>query len=91
MTLPNGLSFLARYERVSTRNLQSNITKTTKKGCRTIRKRFEPGKNLRTSGTLAEGLDIGSKSINSEIGKKLVNEGIKHSPKALRLKTHLET
>ena len=35
---------------------------------------------MRTSGTLAKGLDIGSKPINSEVGKKLINEGIKHSP-----------
>ena len=33
-----------------------------------------------TSGTLAKGLDMGSKAINSEIGKKLIDEGIKHAP-----------
>ena len=32
-----------------------------------------------TSGALAKGLDMGSKAINSEIGKKLIDEGVKHA------------
>ena len=32
------------------------------------------------SGALAKGLDIGSKAINSGIGKKLIGEGMKHAP-----------
>ena len=33
-----------------------------------------------TSGVLAKGLDIDSKAINSEIGKKLIGKGMKHTP-----------
>ena len=33
-----------------------------------------------SSGALKKGLDIGSKSITSEIGKKVIDEGIKHAP-----------
>ena len=38
------------------------------------------GKNLPTSGTLTKGLNVGSRAINSEIGKKLIDEEIKHAP-----------
>ena len=33
-----------------------------------------------TSGVLAKGLDIDSKAINSEIGKKLIGKGMKNTP-----------
>ena len=36
--------------------------------------------NVLKSGALAKGLDIGSKAINSGIGKKLIGEGMKHAP-----------
>ena len=92
--LPDGQSFLARYERLSWRNLPSNvrIRRNPTIGPRQQRKRktqqgagllgivFNPGKNLLTSGTLVKGLDMGSKAINSEIGKKLIDEGNKHAP-----------
>ena len=41
---------------------------------------FNLGKNLLTSGTLAKGLHLGSKALNSKIGKKLIDEEIKHAP-----------
>ena len=83
-TLPDGRSFVARYERVTRKNLPRNITinKTRTTGQRQQRKRkmqqevrvlvnvFNLGKNLLTSGTLKNGFDFGSKAISSEIGKK---------------------
>ena len=94
VTLPDGRSFLARYERVSRRNLPSNVTI---RGSRTIGPRrqrkhgtqqgtgiwgivFNLGKNLLSSGALKEGLDIRWRAITSEIGKKVIDEGIKHAP-----------
>ena len=94
ITLPNGHSFVARYERVSKKNLPRNVTinKAQTIGPRRQRKRkmqqgtgilgsvLNLGKNLLTSGTLEKGFDLGSKAISSEIGEKIINEGIKHAP-----------
>ena len=33
-----------------------------------------------STGLLRKGLDIGSKAISSEIGKKIIDERIKHAP-----------
>ena len=44
------------------------------------KKLFNLEKNVLTSGVLAKGLDIDSKAINSEIGKKLIGKGMKHTP-----------
>ena len=93
-TLPDGRSFVGRYERVTRKNLPRNITinKTQTIGQRQQRKRktqqkvvvlvnvFNLGKNLLTFGTLKNGFDIGSKAISSEIGKKIIDEGIRHAP-----------
>ena len=35
---------------------------------------------MTSTGLLKKGLDIGSKAISSEIGKKIIDEGIKHAP-----------
>ena len=85
---------IARYETVSQRNLYSDVTIRRNRtiGPRRQRKRktqqgagllgcvFNLGKKLITSGILAIGLDMGSKAINSEIGKKLIEDGIKYAP-----------
>ena len=85
---------IARCETVSQRNLYSDVTIRRNRtiGPRRQRKRktqqgagllgcvFNLGKNLITSGILAIGLDMGSKAINSEIGKKLIDDGIKYAP-----------
>ena len=87
VTLPNGRSFLARYESVSRKNLPSNVTIKRNRtiGPRRQRNRktqevagllgsvFSLRKNLISSGALAKGLNIGSKTINSEIGKKITD------------------
>ena len=94
VTLPNRRPFLARYEKISRRNLPSNVTirrnrtigprrkrkRKTQQGAGLLGSVFNLGKNL-VAGTLAKGLDMGSKAINSEIKKKkLIDEGIKHAP-----------
>ena len=94
VTLPNGRSFVARCERVSRKNLPSNVTirrnrtiglrrqrkHKTQKGAGLLGNVLSLGKNLLKSGVLTKGLNIGSRVINSEIGKKLIDEGIKHAP-----------
>ena len=35
---------------------------------------------MTSTGLLQKGLDIGWKAISSEIGKKIIDEGIKHAP-----------
>ena len=65
VTLPDGRSFLARYERVSQKNLLSNVTirKNRTIGLRRQRKRK---KILKSLGALAKGLNIGSSAVNSD-------------------------
>ena len=52
----------------------------TQQGAGLLGSVFNLGKNMLTSGALAKGLDMGSKTINFEIGKKLIDEGVKHAP-----------
>ena len=90
VTLPNGQSFVARYERVSRKNLSRNVTikRARHIGPKRQRKhKTQKGnivnlgtKALTSTGLLKKGLDIGSKAISSEIGKKIIDEGIKHAP-----------
>ena len=42
-------------------------------------------KALGSTGLLKKGLAVGVKAINSDIGKKLVDEGIKHAPELYHL------
>ena len=86
---PDARFFLARYERVSRKKWQSNVTIES---CLTIGPRrqkkgktqqvagilgsvFNLGKNLISSGALTIGLNIGSRANNSEIGKKINRQG----------------
>ena len=94
VTLTDVWSFLAKYERVSRRNLPSHVTvrrnrtiwpgrqrkRKTQLGAGLLGSVFNLGKNLLTSGTLAKGLHLGSKALNSKIGKNLIDEEIKHAP-----------
>ena len=91
--LPNGRPFVARYKRVSQKNLLWNVTirrnrtigprrqrkRKTQKGAGLLGNVLSLGKNLLTSGALTKDLNNGSRAINSEIGKKLIDEGIKHA------------
>ena len=87
---------------MSRRNLPRNVTvkRTRQIGPRNKRRRkTQKGGNL--LGTLAKlgtkaltsrrllkkGLGVGVKTLNSDIGKKLVDEGIKHAPELYRLGT----
>ena len=100
--LPNGQSFVARYGRVSRQNLPRNVTvrQTRQIGPRNKRKRkTQRGgsifgtiarlgtKALTSTGLLRKGLGVGARAINSEVGKKLVDEGIKYAPELYRLGT----
>ena len=44
-------------------------------------------KALISTGLLRKGLGVGARAINSEVGKELVNEGIKLAPELYRLGT----
>ena len=104
VTLPNRRSFVARYERVKSKKLTSNVTirrnqtiglrrqrkRKTQKGARLLGNVLSLGKNLLTSEALAKGLNKGSRAINSGIGKKLINEGIKHAPELYKYGKRVE-
>ena len=54
--------------------------RTQQQGAETLGSVFNLGKNLLTLNALRNGLDIGSRTITSEIGKKVIDGGIKHAP-----------
>ena len=101
ITLPDGRSFLARCDRVSRKNIPWNVTirrnrtigprrqikRKTQQGAGLLKSVFSLGKNLISSGALPKGLNIGSRAIDSEIGKKVIDEGIKHVPELCKLGT----
>ena len=113
--LPNGTSFVARYERISWKSLPGNIRVTrtrtvgprTRQAPRTKKKRvrfnlantptqdrarriknkkyrrLQSGRGL--ASTIANlGLEMGSKAINSALGKKLIDKGIENIPNLVR-------
>ena len=41
---------------------------------------FRLGKNLLMLGAITKGISLGSRAINSELGRKMIDEGIKHAP-----------
>ena len=101
VTLPDEQSFLARYESVSLKNLPSNVTirrnqtigarrqskRKTQPGAGLLGSVLSLGKNLIPSDALAKALNICSRAINSEIGKKVIDERIKHAPDLYKLGT----
>ena len=111
--LPNGTSFVARYERISRKSLPGNIriTKTRTIGpknkrktrinkrvrfnlvntpaqgrARRIRKKYRRTQSRRgLASTIANlGLKMGSKAINSVLGKKLIDKGTENIPNLVR-------
>lgn len=88
-TLPSGSSFVARYKGVSRKSLPENVTikRNQTIGLRQKRKvkrsgllGTTPGKNLLTSGALTKGISMGCRTINSNLGKKLIDKSIKDAP-----------
>ena len=88
---PNRQSFLGRYERVSRQNLPQNVTiRQTRwielrKKCKAQKGRNLLGttarlgtKSLTSTGLLKKGISAGAKAINSDIGKKLIDEVLYH-------------
>ena len=92
--LPNGQSFLAMYKRVSRQNLPRNITikqttqirprnrrmKETQKGGSILGELAKWVVKLGAKTLFKRGISTGTKALSSEIGKKLIDEGIKHAP-----------
>ena len=92
--LPNGQSFLARYDRVSRRNLPRNVTikrtrwigprsrctKKAQQGGSILRELAKWGVKLGVKTLFKKGVSTGSKALSSEIRKNLIDEGIKHAP-----------
>ena len=99
--LPNGQSFLARYEGVSSRNLLRNmaITRTRQIGPRNQRKQMQWSgslfgtivklgtKVLTPTGILKKRAEFWCQGIKYRDRKKLVKKGIKHMPEVCRLGT----
>ena len=85
---------MTRYERVSRKNLPRNVTikrawqtglrwqrkRKTQKGDSLLGNIVNSGtKELNSTGLLKKGLDIGLTETSSVIGKKIIDEGIKHA------------
>ena len=102
VTPPNGQSFVARYKRVSRKNLHRNTTikKVQKTGLRQRRKTQKGGsiiENIVKLGTklgsrfgselFKRGISTGTRVVNSELGQKLIDEGIMQAPNFYRLRT----
>ena len=102
VTPPNGQSFVARYKRVSRKNLHRNTTikKVQKIGLRQRRKTQKGGsiiENIVKLGTklgskfgpelFKRGISTGTRVLNSELGQKLIDEGIMQAPNLYRLRT----
>ena len=98
MTSPSGRPFVARYKRVSRKSLLANVTikrnRTigpkqkrkckTQKGSGLLGTALRVGKTLLASGAVTKGISMGSRAINSDLGKKLIVESIKHVPDLYR-------
>ena len=98
VTLPNGQTFHARYERTSRRNLPTNFTiRNNRIGPRQQRTRktqqdgsimgniVKLGAKLGASNLLRQGVSADTKALSSDIGKTLIDEEIKHAPDLYRL------
>ena len=99
--LPNGQSLLARCERVSRRNLPRNVTtkrtrrigprnrrtRKAQKGGSMLRELAKWGAKLGAKTLFKTGISAGSKALSSEIGKKLIDEGIKNAPNIYKFGT----
>ena len=90
VTLPNGQSFVTRYEIVSRKNLPRNIRikKVQKIGLRQRRRTQKGGsiiENIVKLGTklgskfgpelFKRGISAGTRALNLELGQKLIDEG----------------
>ena len=79
VTLPNGRTFYAKYERVSCKNLSREITVRKTRAIGPRRQRRQRGAGM-ISSLFNMGLKFGSKFLNSAIGQKIAEEGIKQVP-----------
>ena len=79
VTLPDGRHFYTKYERVCRKNLPRNVTVRRKRAIGPRRQRRQQGAGM-ISSLLNTGLKLGSKFLNSAIGQKIAEEGIKQVP-----------
>ena len=100
-TLPNGQTFYVKYERTSRRNLPSNVTirknrtngprqqriRKTQQGRSILGNIGKLGAKLRASNLLKQGVSAGTKTLSSDKGKRLIDEGIKQAPDLYRFGT----
>ena len=100
-TLPNGKTFYVKYERTSRRNLPSNVTirknrtngprqqriRKTQQGRSILGNIGKLGAKLRASNLLKQGVSAGTKTLSSDKGKRLIDEGIKQAPDLYRFGT----
>ena len=101
VTLPNGQTFYVRYERTSRQNLPRNVTiaknrrirprqwctKKTQQGGSILGNIVKLGPKLGARNLLKQGVSAGTKGLSSDIGKRLIDEGIKHAPDLYRFGT----
>ena len=90
VNLPNGRSFMSRWERTSRKQLPINIkvsknrTIGPRRGTKRQIARQEKNRDQIGSGLgenlLKAGINLGSKAIGSDIGKKIINKGINNIP-----------
>ena len=100
-TLPNGQTFYVKYERTSRRNLPSNVTirknringprqqrtRKTQQGGSILANIGKLGAKLGASNLLKQGVSAGTKTLSSDKGKRLIDEGIKQVPDLYRFGT----
>ena len=87
ITLPDGTTFYARYERVSRANLTANVTtkRTRAIGPRQqcaglLSSAFSLGSRLFKPRYIEKGSEIGPRVVNFALGKKTIEERIKQTP-----------
>ena len=73
VNLPNGRSFVSKWERISRKQLPINI----KVYDRVVNDQTGSGLG---SNLVKAGFDLGAKALGSEFGKKLINKGIDNIP-----------
>ena len=101
VTLPIGQTFYAKYEKTSRRNLPRNATirknrtieprqqrtRKIQQVGRTLGNIVKLGAKLGASNLLKRKVRAGTKPLSSGIGKRFIDEGIRHAPDLYRFGT----
>ena len=86
---------MARYERTSRQNLPRKVAVRQRRHAQKagsffssgFRKLADLGIKLGVKNLFKKGLDLGCRALTSEIGQKLIEEGIKHAPELYKIGT----